>query len=254
MTRRDCKNGARMDGHPTRPRARDVIPRPLRPLYYEVARFRQRWRRFPGMLRVPARGHAVLTFDDGPDPDATPAVLDALDDAQVKATFFLVGEQMEAHPDLAPEIADRGHELALHAFHHRRHDQISADAARDDIERGAEALAALPGGASHWFRPPFGRFTADSYAAAGKLGLTPVYWSSWGIDWEPIAGDRISRYACRHMTDGTIVLLHDSARYSPRTTAAPTAAAIMAIAGCARRRGLDLVTLGEAAGDRRPAA
>ena len=85
------------------------------PGFGELRETEARWRRFPGLERLePAAGRFELTFDDGPDPDATPAVLDALDAAGATGTFFLVGEQVEAHPQLARELAERGHALALH--------------------------------------------------------------------------------------------------------------------------------------------
>src|SRR3954468_11212559 len=95
------------------------------------------WRKFPALERVPA-GVAV-TFDDGPDPDSTPAVLDALDAAGIKATFFMVGEQVMQHRALAREVVDRGHVAGLHGFEHREHDDMGR-AAGDDLARGLGAL------------------------------------------------------------------------------------------------------------------
>src|SRR4051812_42930991 len=96
----------------------------------------ERWRRLPALERVPeATGAASLTFDDGPDPDSTPAVLDALDAAGVKATFFVVGEQLMRHHGLAREALQRGHELALHGFEHAEHDTLPGRLARDDVAR-----------------------------------------------------------------------------------------------------------------------
>src|SRR3954452_10576149 len=101
----------------------------------------ERWRRMPGLERVPAAG-AALTFDDGPDPDGTPAVLDALDRAGVRATFFLVGEQLMRHHALAREAAARGHELALHCFEHVNHGEMRPQQVRDDIARALGSFEA----------------------------------------------------------------------------------------------------------------
>jgi peptidoglycan-N-acetylglucosamine deacetylase len=174
---------------------------------------------------VPA-GRIALTFDDGPDPDSTPAVLDALDRAGVTATFFVVGEQLERNWSIAREAAERGHELALHGFGHPDHHLLAPAAARDEVARGLGAFEAALGRRPRLFRPPYGRFSEASYEACVRLGLTPVYWSAWAMDWEPIAPERIVDLATRDLADGMIVLLHDSPRYAARDSARPTADAL----------------------------
>jgi peptidoglycan-N-acetylglucosamine deacetylase len=200
----------------------------------------RRWERFPALERL--EGGVALTFDDGPDPDATPAVLDALAAGGARGVFFLLGEQVEAHPDLARRVAQEGHVVALHGFRHIEHDELGA-AVRADLERGAAAIEAATGVRPSLYRPPYGRFSEESYAAARELGLTAVYWSGWGSDWEPIPAERIADTAIRDLTPGAIVLLHDSARYAVRPSAAPTAAALPAILAAMRARGLQPVTV-----------
>lgn len=202
-----------------------------------------RWRELPALERVPSG--AALTFDDGPDPLGTPAVLDALEAAEIRATFFLVGEQLMRHHAIAREAAARGHELALHGFEHVEHDGLRPQAARDDLARALGSFEAATGRRPRFFRPPYGRFSEASYAACAHLGLEPVYWSSWGMDWEAIGADRIADIACRDLDDGAIVLLHDSPRYGHRPDAQPTAEAIAGIAELAAERGVRLAPLGE---------
>jgi peptidoglycan/xylan/chitin deacetylase (PgdA/CDA1 family) len=103
--------------------------------------------------------------------------------------FFLVGEQVEAHPELARRVAEEGHAVALHGFRHVEHDELGADA-RADLERGGAAVMEATGHEPRLYRPPYGRFNAESYAAVRELGLTPVYWSAWGSDWGPIPAER----------------------------------------------------------------
>ena len=203
------------------------------------------WRAFPGVERLDGATHAALTFDDGPDPDATPAVLDALDAAGVKATFFVVGEQLMRHWALAREARERGHQLALHGAAHPRHEELSPPAARDEVARGVGAFEAATGERPLLFRPPYGRFSEHSHAACLKLGLMPVYWSAWGSDWDPIPPERIADLVARDLSPGAIVLLHDSARYAVRPGASPTAEAIPAIAAAARESGLELGPIGQ---------
>jgi peptidoglycan/xylan/chitin deacetylase (PgdA/CDA1 family) len=205
----------------------------------------ERWRELPGQERV-SRG-AALTFDDGPDPDGTPAVLDALDAAGVRATFFVVGEQLMRHHALAREALARGHELGLHGFEHARHDSMPGRMAADDVARGVGTFEAAVGRRPRFFRPPYGLFNEHSYAACGDLGLEPVYWSAWGLDWEDMAAARIAELVGRDLSDGAVVLLHDSARYGHRPSAAPTAEAVGLIAAQAEALGLALAPLGELA-------
>ncbi|HEY6549677.1 MAG TPA: polysaccharide deacetylase family protein [Solirubrobacterales bacterium] len=197
-------------------------------------------------------GQAVLTFDDGPDssPQGTAAVLNALDAAGAKATFFLVGEQIADSPDLAPEILARGHEIGVHGQRHFRHDRVPSPESVADIEAGYTAVAEIAGAEPHFSRPPYGKLSAAGAETCRRLGLEVAYWSTWGLDWEPLSNQRISRRVNRDLDDGSIVLLHDSARYAVRPSAAETARAIVAIAARASELGLDLVTLGDACGAR----
>ena len=200
----------------------------------------ERRQKFPGRERVDSG--LALTFDDGPDPDGTPAVLDALDAAGARATFFMLGEQAMRHHALAREVAERGHEVALHGHEHVSHDELGGRAG-DDLARGLGTLEVASGRRPRLFRPPYGLFSEVSYRACEQLGLAPVYWSAWGLDWEPIPVERIVDLALRDLDDGTILVLHDSARYAPRESAAATAEAIRPIVAAAAERGLATVTL-----------
>jgi peptidoglycan/xylan/chitin deacetylase (PgdA/CDA1 family) len=196
------------------------------PSFQEHREMLQLWAELPGLERL---DHGVaLTFDDGPDPDATPAVLDALDALDMRATFFVVGEQVEAHPKLADEIAQSGHDVQAHCFDHTHHEQL-ADPAHD-LWQTIEAIFKATGVAPTHQRPPYGRFTPASHAACVQAGLQPVYWSAWGEDWEDVAPDRIADFVIRDLSDGLVILLHDSARYAHRPSARATAAAIPLIA------------------------
>ncbi len=203
----------------------------------------ERWREMPAIERVPSG--VAITFDDGPDPGCTPPILDALDAAGVKATFFVVGEQLMRHHAIARETAARGHELALHGYEHVEHDSLRPQAARDDLARALGAFEAATGRKPRFFRPPYGRFSEASYDACRHLGMEPVYWSAWGMDWEPIPAERVADLATRDLADGSIVLLHDSTRYGHRPDCGPTADAIGAIAARAAEAGLGVDRLAE---------
>jgi peptidoglycan/xylan/chitin deacetylase (PgdA/CDA1 family) len=210
----------------------------------------ERWRRFPARERADGAPGVVLTFDDGPDRDSTPAVLDALDTAEARATFFLVGEQVEADPALARDIVARGHDVQLHGYGHVEHEHLTTEEARQDLERGAQALLDATGIEARFYRPPYGRFSSGSYEACLALGLEAVYWSAWGADWETIAPRRIADLVIPDLSAGAVVLLHDSPRYSHRPSARPTVEALPLIAARAAELGLPLVTLADASRER----
>jgi peptidoglycan/xylan/chitin deacetylase (PgdA/CDA1 family) len=221
---------------------------PLRLLGYETARGRRRlWRELPGLERLPSGRSAVaLTFDDGPG-ELTSELVETLGRHRLKATFFLLGEQARDRPEVARALVAAGHEIGLHGFEHFRHDRAEPERSVADILRGFEELEAICSVRPRWYRPPWGRFSAASFDACGRVGLRPAYWSVWGWDWEPIGASTIARRVRRGLEAGAIVLLHDSARYS-RGSARETLTAVSVLADDLRRRGLATATLSEAAG------
>lgn len=223
---------------------RTLLPQSVRECLYEWHPGRaRRWQRYPGIERVAPGGRAVLTFDDGPDLDATPAVLEALDAVGARATFFLLGVQVERHPEIAREVLARGHEVGLHGHNHLRHDREDASVSRDDLRRGLALIEDRLGVRCEWFRPPYGKVSAASAETCAELGIVPVYWSGWGLDWEPVSSRRIADVVTRQIDDGGIILLHDSARYARRSSAIPTAEALPMIGRHAAEAGLALVCL-----------
>lgn len=227
-------------------RVRSLLPRYVRERAYEWHPGRaRRWRRYGGVERVVPSGRAALTFDDGPDRDATPDVLEALEAASARATFFLLGAQLQRDAGLAREIVARGHEVGLHGFEHERQDRISVSRSRDDVLRGFTAVDDVVGVRCRWYRPPYGRMSIGSAQACQELGMMPVYWSAWGLDWESLPAARIAQVALQQLEDGSILLLHDSARFGRRNSALPTAQAVPMIAERAAERGISLVCLTE---------
>jgi peptidoglycan/xylan/chitin deacetylase (PgdA/CDA1 family) len=102
-----------------------------------------------------------------------------------------------------------------------------------------------------YYRPPYGKLTAAAADVCRRHGLEVVYWSDWGLDWEPLPAERVAARVVRDLDDGAIVLLHDSARYATRPSAGPTAEALSAIGAAAEAKGLRLVTLTQAREPRR---
>jgi peptidoglycan/xylan/chitin deacetylase (PgdA/CDA1 family) len=190
-----------------------------------------------GVARRLDTGGVVLTFDDGPHPEGTPAILSALGDA--RAVFFLVGQQVERYPELAAEIAAAGHEIALHGHRHFNQMRVTPWTLSDDLRRGADAIADATGREPTLYRPPYGIFTPAGLALARGNGWTPLLWSKWGRDWRARTdGAEVARLATRDLSAGDVILLHDADWYSERGSHRHTAAALPRILAEIERRGL----------------
>lgn len=176
---------------------------------------------------LPGATGVALTFDDGPHPEGTPAILDILEREELRATFFLVGEQVERRPALAAEIAGRGHTVALHGYRHRPQPVLTAGAVDDDLARGVQAIEDATGMTPAWHRPPYGLYSPAGLAAARGRGLKPILWSRWGKDWRRLTTpQRIAARAGTNLVPGDVILLHDADFYSSRGSHRRTAAAL----------------------------
>jgi peptidoglycan-N-acetylglucosamine deacetylase len=183
-----------------------------------------------GIQRTVSGGGVALTFDDGPHPEGTPAVLDVLEEAGISATFFLVGEQVERRPALAAEIVQRGHGVALHGYRHRPQPAMNGRAVRDDLARGAAVIEAATGVDLKWHRPPYGLYSPPGLDAARQRGLRPILWSKWGKDWRRLTTpERIAARATRDLHPGDVILLHDADFYSSKGSHERTAEALKLI-------------------------
>lgn len=184
-------------------------------------------------------GEVFLTFDDGPHPQGTPAVLELLREAGARATFFLVGEQVAARPALAAEIVAAGHRVELHCFRHRNQLRLTPRSLLDDAERARAAIEDAAGQEVRDYRPPYGIFSGSGLRAIRRRGWRPVLWSQWGRDWDRTATPgSIARRLTGDVTAGDILLLHDADYYSARDSWVRTAAALPRILAELEARGL----------------
>lgn len=202
------------------------------------------------LCRVPeAEGLVALTFDDGPDPVTTPRVLDALDAAGQRATFFVIGWKAEAHPDLIREIAARGHQLALHGFHHDRlYSFKPPKLVEQDLVRCQDVIERAAGVRPVLFRPPVGQASPRTFAGARRAGVELVGWSirpADGLRWT--LPEQVAERVATKLGSGDIVLLHDAVErgstVDPRVP--PSLDALPRIFEVLRERGLRSVTLDE---------
>ena len=178
---------------------------------------------FPGVAKafgIPTRIESdgvLLTFDDGPHRDGTPAVLAELDRVGASAVFFVCGEQVERYPELVSEIVAAGHELGLHGYRHWTRLQWSGRLLADDMRRARAAVADAAGIEPRLYRPPFGVFSLAGLRLIRELGREPLLWSKWGRDWERSATpETITARAGASLEAGDVVLLHDADHYSAR--------------------------------------
>jgi peptidoglycan-N-acetylglucosamine deacetylase len=185
-------------------------------------------------------GGYALTFDDGPHAHGTPAVLEILDRARVRATFFLVGEQVLRNPALAREIADAGHAIALHCHRHRNLLRLSPRQVHEDVARAEEIIGTHTGCSPELYRPPYGVLNVSALRLARARGWRTLLWSHWGRDWEARATP--ASIAAR-VTDGAragaVLLLHDADDYSAPDSWKRTAQALPQVLATLAERGLE---------------
>jgi peptidoglycan/xylan/chitin deacetylase (PgdA/CDA1 family) len=201
-----------------------------------------------GVLDIPTRQDGAdgvaLTFDDGPHPQGTPAVLETLREHGATATFFLAGEQVVRRPALAAEIVAAGHRVELHCHRHRNLLRLGVREFLEDAERARAAIEEAAGQAIADYRPPYGIFSAATLRAVRRRGWRPVLWSRWGKDWRKRAtAETIARRSSSGIRAGDIVLLHDADYYSARGSWIRTAAALPLILAELESRGLKTVSL-----------
>ncbi len=154
-----------------------------------------------------SRPCVALTFDDGPHPRWTPALLDVLARHGAKATHFFVGEAAARHPDLAAAVADAGHALGSHTYSHPSLVRLEPAAAEREVAAGHDALGDL---ASPLFRPPYGHYDLRVARAVRRRGLSCVAWSAHVEDWLPLGADELARRIGGALRPGAVLLLHEA--------------------------------------------
>jgi peptidoglycan/xylan/chitin deacetylase (PgdA/CDA1 family) len=194
--------------------------------------------------RLPHSDGIALTFDDGPHAEGTPAVLDELAGRDARATFFLVGEQVVRHREIAKRIADEGHEIAVHGFAHTLLLRRRVRDVADDYDRAIEAIADATGVAPTLYRPPYGVFSSGALAEVRRRAWRPLLWSAWGRDWTRRATPAsIASLATRRLRPGDVVLLHDSDAYSSADSWRKTASALPSVLDAIAALGVPVVAV-----------
>jgi peptidoglycan-N-acetylglucosamine deacetylase len=189
-------------------------------------------------------GTVALTFDDGPHREGTPRVLELLAAASVRATFFLVGEQVQRERALSGEIAAAGHAIGLHGQRHRVLLRVPPPALRADLARGADTIAAATGILPALHRPPLGIYSWPALRIVRARGLQPILWSRWGHDWRRRATPAgVAREVAGSLAPGDVLLLHDADHYSARDSWRTTVAALPRVLELIAAQGLTCAAL-----------
>lgn len=196
------------------------------------------------ITRLPEDDKMVsLTFDDGPNPVATPLILDHLARENVKATFFFLGRHVERWPHIVKRAAEEGHQIGNHGYFHRKLHLKSPTYVRKDISRGTQAIKIACGIAPLLFRAPHGFRSPWVNGIARQYGQQVVGWSLGVWDSDKPGVDEIAQRAIAGIHPGGILLLHDGDGYDPDGDRTQTAAALPIIIGSLKETGYRFRTL-----------
>lgn len=154
----------------------------------------------------------ALTFDDGPDPQFTPIVLNVLKKHEVRATFFILGQRAESHPDILKKIAAEGHEIGNHSYSHPNFNKINKEGQLDEVTKTTNIIKRLTGRTPSLFRPPGGYLSYDLVAITEKNDMTIAYWTYQqdSKDWRNgVKAATIAGHVIKNIRPGQVIILHD---------------------------------------------
>lgn len=177
-------------------------------LYYATVAVRSQWLGPTYWRGCRDRNAVALTFDDGPSPD-TERILDVLGAHEVRATFFMVGREVESFPGIAQRVVAEGHEVGNHSYSHPSYLFQSAAETQNQIRRAQSVIAETIGVRPLIARPPYGVRTLAYFRVTRDLGLQTVQWEVAGFDWRRITPRQIAENVLRKTRPGSIILLHD---------------------------------------------
>jgi peptidoglycan-N-acetylglucosamine deacetylase len=217
-------------------------------LFYDLpcaAIFFRPLRRLLGIrAEIESEDAVALTFDDGPHPEGTLRVLELLARADARATFFLVGEQVERFPELAAGIVAAGHEIGVHCHRHRSLVRLWPSQTRNDLRQAAETIRTATGIEPRRYRPPYGMLTMPALREARRQGWETVLWRRDGRDWWAAATpDSIAAKLLCKVRGGDVLLLHDADWYGAPRSWERTAPALELVLEQLAGRGLRVAPL-----------
>lgn len=188
----------------------------------------------PGKESTADGKEIALTFDDGPNDTYTLPLLEGLRERGVKATFFLLGQEVTENPQIAKKIAQDGHLIGNHSFYHRDLSAMSAEEATTQVGLANEVIFEVTGQYPQLIRPPFGRVPED---LVYEPPMVEALWTIDSRDWELSDVGTIMQNVLPHVQENAIILMHDASQSSVQ--------AALAIVDCLQERGYTFVTLDE---------
>lgn len=198
-------------------------------------------------IGTPGRGKKIaLTFDDGPNPACTPALLDVLAKNEVRATFFMIGRFVREQHELTRRVFEAGHDVANHTYSHphlplcleqrTRHELLDCESALKDAGVGNQ---------NRLFRAPFGARRPATLRIVRELGLTPIQWSVTTFDWKARSAAHIEQNACKRLRGGDVLLFHDGGHTGQNADRKHTVKAVETLLPRLRAEGYQCVTIGD---------
>ncbi|MBI3585537.1 MAG: polysaccharide deacetylase family protein [Ignavibacteriales bacterium] len=165
---------------------------------------------FPSILWETHRPAIHLTFDDGPHPLATPKALDILKNRGMKATFFLIGKNVQQYPDIVLQILGDGHTIGNHTYNHPSMFFRSKNFQVEEIQKTSDSIQKITGKAPEFFRPPYGYFDYTTLKAAKSSQQQVVLWSIDSLDFKNLPNETIAPKVVSKAKAGSILLFHDN--------------------------------------------
>jgi peptidoglycan-N-acetylglucosamine deacetylase len=190
--------------------------------------------------------YIAMTFDDGPSAENTPRLLDILKQRNIKATFFLLGENVVQNPEIVKRMLAEGHEIGNHSWDHPQLSKLSDDRVTSELTRTSDAIREACGYTPKVMRPPYGAITKRQRDwIAEKLGLSIILWSVDPLDWKRPGPLVVSRRILAGAEPGAIILSHDIHK--------PTVDAMPATFDALLAKGFKFVTVSELIAMNKPA-
>lgn len=200
------------------------------------------------LRRGPHQNIVAITFDDGPNPNYTPQILDILKEKGVKATFFVVGLHVKKYPDIAKRIVAEGHDIGNHTYTHKDLVPATRRMVLAQAHKTEQIIKRVTGVMPKYFRPPRGIYSsAVRRLLVDKEDYRLVLWTASSVDWRKISADAILRRISRHTRPGSILLFHDSGALIRREGASRenTVEALPKVIDYLKAKGYEMVTVTE---------
>ena len=197
------------------------------------------------LIRLKNKDRVVLSFDDGPDPEITPKLLELLKKYKIKANFFILGKRAKRYPEIVKRIREEGHEICSHGYSHKKVHLMKRDRFLEEIEETERIIESIIGERPRFYRAPHGFIRYDLYRLLRKKGYKIVAWSIgvWDTDTD-ITPETIVKRAKGKIKGGDIILLHDGDESYTRPQTSMLKA-LPEIINEVKKRGLSFVKLSE---------